>query len=87
MKNFFVLVDKAPDSAFGIRFPDIPGCFSAADVAEDVVPNAIEALQSWPEDEPIPEPSGHETILALPGIREALAEGAYLVSVPFESMW
>ena len=47
MKNYFALVDKDPDSAFGIRFPDIPGCLSAADAAEDIVPNAVEALQSW----------------------------------------
>ncbi|WP_287247548.1 type II toxin-antitoxin system HicB family antitoxin [Mesorhizobium sp.] len=47
MKNYFALVDKDPGSAFGIRFPDIPGCFSAADAAEDIVPNAVEALQLW----------------------------------------
>ena len=44
MRTYFALVDKDPDSAFGIRFPDIPGCFSAADSANDVVPNATEAL-------------------------------------------
>lgn len=82
MKNYFALVDKDPDSAFGIRFPDIPGCFSAADAAEDIVPNAVEALQLWAEDMPVPEPSNHEAIVALPDIRNALARGAYLVSVP-----
>jgi predicted RNase H-like HicB family nuclease len=76
MKNYFALVDKDPDSAFGIRFPDIPGCFSAADAAEDIVPNAVEALQLWAEDMPVPEPSSHEAIVALPDIRNALAEAA-----------
>lgn len=87
MKNYFVLVDKDADSAFGIRFPDIPGCFSAADAAEDIVPNAIEALQLWAEDMPAPEPSIRKTILALPSVRKALAEGAYLVSVSRKSVW
>ncbi|MCF6113909.1 MULTISPECIES: type II toxin-antitoxin system HicB family antitoxin [Mesorhizobium] len=87
MKNYFALVDKDPGSAFGIRFPDIPGCFSAADAAEDIVPNAVEALQLWAEDMPIPEPSSHEAIVALPDVSNALAEGAFLVSVPSKSMW
>ncbi|CCV06481.1 conserved hypothetical protein [Mesorhizobium metallidurans STM 2683] len=82
MKNYFALVDKDPDSAFGIRFPDIPGCFSAAGAAEDIVPNAIEALRLWAEDMLVPEPSVRKTIVALPDIRNALANGAQLVSVP-----
>lgn len=31
---------------------------------------------------PVPKPSSHEAIVALPDIRTALAEGGYLVSVP-----
>ncbi|WP_258602015.1 type II toxin-antitoxin system HicB family antitoxin [Mesorhizobium sp. AR10] len=81
MKNYFALVDKDPDSAFGIRFPDIPGCFSAADEAEDIVPNAVEALQLWAEDMPVPAPSSHEPIVTLPDIRNALAKGGYLISI------
>ncbi len=40
MKYFYALVHKDDDSAFGVTFPDLPGCFSAADRIEDVVPNA-----------------------------------------------
>ncbi|PDQ19432.1 hypothetical protein CN311_19525 [Mesorhizobium sanjuanii] len=87
MKNYFALVDKDSDSAFGIRFPDIPGCFSAAAAVEDIVPNAIEALELWAEDMPISEPSSHEAIVALPDIRNALTEGAHLIPVPLKSMW
>ncbi|MDX8525636.1 type II toxin-antitoxin system HicB family antitoxin [Mesorhizobium sp. MSK_1335] len=82
MKNYFALVEKDANSAFGVRFPDIPGCFSAADAPEDIVPNAVEALQLWAEDMSVPEPSSHEVIVSLPEIRTALSEGAYLVSVP-----
>ena len=38
------VIDKDADSAYGVRFPDLPGCFSAADTFDEIVPNAIEAL-------------------------------------------
>lgn len=41
---FHAIVRKDGDSAYGIEFPDLPGCFSAADDETDIVPNAIEAL-------------------------------------------
>jgi len=82
MKSYFALVEKDAGSAFGIRFPDIPGCFSAADTAEEILPNASEALQLWAEDMPLPEPSPHASIISRPDVREALKLGGYLVSVP-----
>lgn len=82
MKTYFALVEKDPDSAFGVRFPDITGAFSAADRPEDVVPNAVEALQLWAEDRTLPSPSTHESIVARPDVREALSAGGYLISVP-----
>ncbi|MEP6567941.1 MAG: type II toxin-antitoxin system HicB family antitoxin [Mesorhizobium sp.] len=82
MKDYFALVEKETESAFGIRFPDIPGCFSAADNAAGIIPNAAEALQLWAQDMPVPEPSSHEAIVELPDIRGALAKGGYLVTVP-----
>jgi predicted RNase H-like HicB family nuclease len=83
VKAYLALVEKDEESAFGIRFPDIPGVFSAADNQDEIVPNAVEALQLWAEDMPLPVPSPHEDIVAQIDIREALASGAYLVSVPF----
>ena len=83
MKAYLALVEKDEESAFGIRFPDIPGVFSAADNQDEIVPNAVEALQLWAEDMPLPVPSPHEDIVARIDIREALASGGYLVSVPF----
>jgi predicted RNase H-like HicB family nuclease len=82
MRSYLALVEKDEDSAFGVRFPDIPGCFSAADDVEHVIANATEALQLWAEDTQLPAPSPHEAIVARPDIREALAHGGYLVSVP-----
>jgi predicted RNase H-like HicB family nuclease len=82
MRTYFALVEKDDDSAFGVRFPDIPGVFSAADDQDHVVSQATEALQLWAEDMPLPEPSRHGDVIAHPDVRDALAAGAYLISVP-----
>ncbi len=37
----------------------------------------------WAEDMPLPAPSLHEDIVARDDVREALASGGYLISVPF----
>jgi len=80
MRYFYAVVHKDADSAYGVHFPDLPGCFSAADDLEDVLPNAIEAMELWLEDQPEPEPAG------VAEIREKaaadLAEGAFLIAVP-----
>lgn len=81
MKYFYALVHKDPGSAFGIEFPDLPGCFSAADEIENVLPNACEALELWFEDEPEVQPMGLEQIKSL--VLDELAEGAFIVAVPY----
>jgi len=81
MTYFYAVVHKQADSAFGVHFPDLPGCFSACDEVEQLVPNACEALELWFED-------ADEAIVpsSLEDIRQAaaadLAEGAFLVAVP-----
>ena len=78
---YFAVVHKDEDSAFGISFPEIPGCFSAADREEDIIPNAIEALSLFFEDEEaiLPRSIGEVRKLAA----EDLAGGAYLVQIPY----
>ena len=82
VRHYFALVHKDADSAFGVQFPDIGGVFSAADDADEIVPNAIEALRHYAEDRALPQPSDHAAIVARDDVRAALAEGAYLISVP-----
>ncbi|MEO9337184.1 type II toxin-antitoxin system HicB family antitoxin [Mesorhizobium sp. SB112] len=82
MKTYLALVEKEADSAFGVIFPDVPGCFSAADQADEILSNATIALRLWAEDMPLPTASRHETIISRPEIKEALSNGAYLISVP-----
>ena len=44
MTHDIALVHKDKSSAFGVQFPDVPGCFSAAGDMDDLVANAMEAL-------------------------------------------
>lgn len=81
MKYCYAVVHKDPDSAFGVHFPDLPGCFSAADRIEDVVPNATEALSLYFEDEEQVAPSSADQVREQ--ARDDLAEGAFLVMVPY----
>lgn len=80
MNYFYALVHKDDDSAFGVTFPDLPGCFSAADTIEEIVPNACEALDLWFEDEAEVEPRDVEAVRL--ECAEDLAQGAFLIAVP-----
>jgi len=85
MKYFTALVHKDGDSAFGLTFPDLPGCFAAAD-DWDGVPGAVQdALDLWFEDRPDVEPSSLDALRASAAVTAALAEGAVLISVPYIS--
>ncbi len=81
MRYYHAVVHKDEDSAFGVQFPDLPGCFSAADDIEDVIPNAVEALSLWFEDAEDIEPRSVEAIRV--DAAADLAEGAFLVMVPW----
>lgn len=83
MKYFIALVHKDSDSAFGISFPDLPSVFSASDVDDDLIANAIEALRLWAEDEPLPVPTSYEELMSRTEIRAELAKGAFLARIPF----
>jgi predicted RNase H-like HicB family nuclease len=80
MQYFYAIVHKDPDSAFGVEFPDLPGCFSAADEIEDVLPNACEALELWFEDAKEVQPSRLDDLRAKAA--DDLAGGAFIISVP-----
>ena len=81
MQYFYAIVDKDEDSAFGVRFPDLPGCFSAAEAIEDVLPNACEALELWFEDGEAVTPQRLDRIREVAA--KDIAAGAFIVAVPF----
>jgi predicted RNase H-like HicB family nuclease len=78
---YHAVVHKDEDSAWGVHFPDLPGCFSAADDLADVQANASEAVMLYLEGEKAPEPSAIEKIRDMAA--DDLAEGAFLIAVPY----
>ena len=82
--HYVAVIDKDPGSAYGVQFPEVPGCYSAADSFDDIVPNAIEALSLFFEDgEPAP-PRGVEAVRE--EVAGNIAEGAVLTQWTSRSM-
>lgn len=59
---YVAVIDKEAGSAYGVRFPDVPGCFSAADTFDGIVPSAIEALALFFEDRDLIPARGLEAV-------------------------
>ncbi len=78
---YVAVIDKDPGSAYGIQFPEVLGCFSAADTFDEVVPNAIEALSLFFDDSEPVVPRGLEAVREQ--VAENIAEGATLMMIPF----
>jgi predicted RNase H-like HicB family nuclease len=56
------LLEPAADGGYGVIFPEVPGCTSGGDTAEEAVRNAAEGLSGHlefllEEGDPIPEPA------------------------------
>ncbi len=83
MLSYYAVVHQENDSAFGISFPDLRGCFSAADTEDEIIFQAQEALSLYLEDnDELPEPSSIAKLRRDPEIAEDLALGAFLIVVP-----
>jgi predicted RNase H-like HicB family nuclease len=77
---------KDPNSAYGVVFPDVPGCFSAGDTLDETMQNAAQALAAhvrWLEKarDPVPPPRLPDEIANDPSLAEDRI-GATLVLVP-----
>lgn len=84
--HYVALIHKDPGSAYGVSFPDLPGCYSAGDTLEEATRNAIEGLGAfvrWMEadGDAVPAPRTPDEIVADPALAED-REGATLVLVP-----
>ena len=84
--HYVALIHKDPGSAYGVSFPDLPGCYSAGDTLEEATRNATEGLGAfvrWMESDgdPVPPPRGPDEIVAAPELAES-RDGATLVLVP-----
>ena len=74
MSHYLALIEDAgPDTAVGVWFPDLPGCFSAGDTFEDALTNAEEALALYAESTALPPPRALAELKADPDTAAALA--------------
>ena len=84
MTEYIAVVHKDEQSAWGLYFPDVPGCFSAADDERDLRKNAIEALAGNValRDTPPPVPRSIEELMVDEDVKGDLLNGAVLMYVP-----
>ena len=83
MHSYIAIVSKEPGSAWGVHFPDLPGCTSAGSTMEEAVENAGKALRLWAEDESeLPKASTLDSLRKRLDVREDLAAGGMAVCVP-----
>ncbi|MGD0867248.1 MAG: type II toxin-antitoxin system HicB family antitoxin [Rhizomicrobium sp.] len=73
--------------AYGVVFPDLPGCTAMGKTMDDALGNACEALRDWvvvteEGGGKIPRPRNLETLRREPDVRKALADGAGLATIP-----
>ena len=64
-KKYFVIVEKQPDSCYGVFSPDFKTCFSAGDTFAEAVANMKSAMELCLENmDAVPEASGIEAVEA-----------------------
>ncbi len=79
--HYWAIVHHDEGSAYGVSFPDVPDCFAAADDEQNVMSNAISALDDYfCEGGAYPAPRGLEAVRK--EFDADLREGAYLIQVP-----
>jgi predicted RNase H-like HicB family nuclease len=83
MRYYTAIVHKDENSAYGVSFPDLPGCFAASDSWDGIPAAATEAIDLWLEDQPDTEPASLDAIRKRQDVIAELAEGAVLMPVPY----
>lgn len=87
-KRYYLgVVEKDPDSAWGIWFPDMPGCFPATDefnhlpqAAAELLRHHVEALER--NDLAVPAPRSVVNVMADKEVRKSVRAGATTMFVP-----
>ncbi|MGO8953729.1 MAG: type II toxin-antitoxin system HicB family antitoxin [Rhodomicrobium sp.] len=88
MRRYLAIVHQEGDSAYGVWFPDLPGCYGAGDTEDEALASAKKSLMLYAEDalkdgEELPAPRTLHELHNDPEVRESLAESnGFLVSVP-----
>ena len=85
--HYIAVIEKEPDSAFGVWFPDVEGCFSAGETVDEAVANAaaalrqhVEAIESAGRKAPAVRPI--DEVLREEDVAASLEAGAVMFAVP-----
>jgi predicted RNase H-like HicB family nuclease len=85
--HYVAVIEKEPDSAFGVWFPDVEGCFSAGERVEEAVANAAAALRQHVEavesaGRRVPPARSVDDVIRDRDVAASLEAGAILFAVP-----
>ena len=83
MTTYYAIVHKDEDSAVGVVFPDLPGCFSAGDTYDKAIANAHIALRLYSEAErdagrQLPRPRTFEALYRDREVREEARDAPFV---------
>lgn len=84
--RYIAFIHKDPGTAYGVSFPDMPGCFSAGATIDEAVRNAVEALSGHvrileQDGDAVPMPRDFDAIMTDPALAED-RESAMTTVVP-----
>jgi predicted RNase H-like HicB family nuclease len=86
MSRYVALID-GKSGAYGVVFPDLPGCAAMGRTMDEALANAADCLRDWAEvteesGGKVPRPRSLEALRRDPQVKAALAVGAGLATVP-----
>jgi predicted RNase H-like HicB family nuclease len=86
MTSYIAILEKEEGTLWGVHFPDLPGCITAAANADDAVNRAQEILRLYfetaSEGDTTPSPRSLEELKSDPEIAALFASGALAFRVP-----
>lgn len=79
---YYGILEKEPGTLWGVWFPDLPGCVTAGETADEATEKAISAVREYLEGTEPPYASEAEALMADPDVIEARGRGGILIRVP-----
>jgi predicted RNase H-like HicB family nuclease len=85
--HYVAVIEKDEDSAFGVWFPDVEGCFSAGETVEEAIANAAAALRQHVEavesaGRRVPAARSVDEVFRDEDVAASVEAGAVLFAVP-----
>ncbi len=81
--GYLAIIEKTPDSIYGVVFPDVPGCYSAGGALSEARAMAHEALTLHLEElDDFPPRRPLKTIISDPEFADILENAVEIVEIP-----